>query len=416
MSHYQRTHKKGSSAEKKSSSSKTSTTSSPSRQFTPSLNFSSRNYIMHLQRTIGNQAVGQLVKSGWLQRKLQQMQQPLRLPPGFGTNVQTKLNIGPPNDKYEQEADTMAEKVVSMDRPQIGSDDRVGNSAPEESQQIFRTTLADSITPLQREKKKFEEEGVQKAPVKEDEKLKGKFVQRENFSGNAPPGVESSINSAKGGGRSLSPGERSYYEPRFGTSFAGVKIHTDSKAAQLSRSVNARAFTVGRDVFFGAGQYSPNTVQGKRLMAHELTHTVQQNNSRSAVFRSYNQFCQNTNFSIQRQVKDARKNCREWRFKQIPKEIAHIKQQEYRYLSHKNTYEPIPDKYTMTPVYKYVWNIHNYKVVRCNYFNTKGKKVNQLIGFYYRSSVDGKFIAYKKSKPWFIAYTLEYNRLKRKPK
>ena len=456
MSYYQRTYKTGSSAEKKSSSSKTSTTPSPSRPQYPQGIHNARNYIMHLQRTIGNQAVGRLLKSGWLQRK---------------------LNIGPANDKYEQEADAVAEKVVSMNEPQAGSNNAMGNSPSGETQRISRTPLADSITPLQRSaqaeeddvqkvpteeedvqkastkdeeelKGKFlqrkctscekeeaqakfvqrkastEEEDIQKAPVKEDEELKGKFLQREavpeeedkptqgkvldrkistpafqmqrdyfdavakknkrqtsvppdhflrnkqnqakstkdssafqmqrdyfdavaknnkrqtsvspdHFLRNkqnqakptkdssafqmqrdyfdavakknqrqtsvppdhflrkkqhqlesvvAPPGtstslsagVESSINATRGGGRSLSPGERSYYEPRFGTSFEGVKIHTDSKAAQLSRSVNARAFTVGRDVFFGAGEYSPNTIQGKKLIAHELTHTVQQ--------------------------------------------------------------------------------------------------------------------------------------------
>ena len=84
MSYFPRTHKAGLSAEKKGSSSKTSTNHSSTRSFTTPLNSSARDYIMYLQRTIGNQAVGQLWKSGWLQRK---------------------LNIGPANDKYEQESD-----------------------------------------------------------------------------------------------------------------------------------------------------------------------------------------------------------------------------------------------------------------------------------------------------------------------
>ncbi|MES0491493.1 MAG: DUF4157 domain-containing protein [Leptospirales bacterium] len=321
MSNFQHTHKTGSSAEKKSSSSKTSTTSSSSRPQYPQGIHNARDYIMHLQRTIGNQAVGRLLKSGWLQRK---------------------LNIGPANDKYEQEADAVADKVVSMGEPQVGSADSLGNSSLRETQQISRTPLADSITPLQRETAP-EEEDVQKASAKDEEEPQAKFIQskcatcekeetqaklqrrpvnqaslcpkcrsnsplqmmqrkcipvrvnpmnrqltpptnyhiQKKATGSTPASsnIESSIQSSRGGGRSLSAGERSYYEPRFGTSFGGVKIHTDSKAAHLSRSVNARAFTVGRDVFFGAGQYSPNTVQGKRLMAHELTHTVQQGGS-----------------------------------------------------------------------------------------------------------------------------------------
>ncbi|MES0489834.1 MAG: DUF4157 domain-containing protein [Leptospirales bacterium] len=307
MSNFQHTHKTGSSAEKKSSSSKTSTTFSSSRpQYPQGIHNNARDYIMHLQRTIGNQAVGRLWRSGALQRK---------------------LNIGPANDKYELEADAVADKVVSMNEPQVGSG-VVGNSPPGETQRISRTPLVDSITPLQREAAPEEEEAQgkflqRKCATCEKEEAQAKIQRRlvnpaslcpkcrsnsllqmmqrkclpvrvnpmnrqltpptnyhiqKKTTGSTPASsnIESSINAARGGGRSLSQGERSYYEPRFGTSFAGVKIHTDSKAAQLSRSVNARAFTVGREVFFGAGEYSPNTVQGKRLMAHELTHTVQQ--------------------------------------------------------------------------------------------------------------------------------------------
>jgi len=370
MSYYKRIHKTGSKVEKKTSSSNRSTTPSTSRPRYPQGIHNARDYIMHLQRTIGNQAVGQLIKSGWLQRK---------------------LNIGPVNDKYEQEADSVADKIVSMNDSQSSSVGTAGNSQNGEKQQISRTPLADSITPLQ------------SSTQPEEKEAQGKLLQKRTTDGTpASSGIESSINAARGEGRSLSPIERSYYEPRFGTSFEGVKIHTDSKAAQLSRSVNARAFTAGQNVFFGAGQYSPNTVQ--------------QNNSRASVFRNCKPVYHNTNLSIQRQVKDARKNCSEWRFKKIPKAIAYKEQQEYRYLSHKNTYEPIPDKYTMTPVFKYVWDIHNYKSVRCNHFNMNGKEVNQLIGYYYISSFNGKLIAYKGSQSWEEAYTNEYNRLKKNPK
>lgn len=69
---------------------------------------------------------------------------------------------------------------------------------------------------------------------------------------------------------------RAFFEPRFGESFAGVRIHDDARAQTLARAVNARAFTVGRDVVFGAGHLAPETPTGKRLLAHELTHVVQQ--------------------------------------------------------------------------------------------------------------------------------------------
>jgi hypothetical protein len=70
---------------------------------------------------------------------------------------------------------------------------------------------------------------------------------------------------------------RSFMEPRLGHDFSRVRIHTDAKAAESARALNALAYTVGRDVVFGAGQYAPNTPHGQKLLAHELTHVAQQN-------------------------------------------------------------------------------------------------------------------------------------------
>ncbi len=193
-------------------------------------------YILRLQRTAGNNATGKLLRSGVLQ---------------------AKLRIGPANDRYEHEADRIADRVVSMTGSTIGGEAEAAYSRPGNSAgRISRAPLVNSITQLQ-----------------QNRKTENELQEKENTVSSS---LETSLNSAKGNGRPLSGGERAYFEPRFGTGFAGVKIHTGSHAAQLSRSVNARAFTVGRDIFFGAGEYSPNTVQGKRLMAHELTHTVQQ--------------------------------------------------------------------------------------------------------------------------------------------
>ena len=77
-------------------------------------------------------------------------------------------------------------------------------------------------------------------------------------------------------GRPLDPATRASMEPRFGHDFSRVRVHSDAKAAESARSVNALAYTVGRDVVFGAGQYAPGTTAGRRLVAHELTHVVQQ--------------------------------------------------------------------------------------------------------------------------------------------
>jgi hypothetical protein len=69
---------------------------------------------------------------------------------------------------------------------------------------------------------------------------------------------------------------RRYFNPRFGYDFSGVRVHTDSNAGQAAGAINARAFTLGRDIVFASGQYAPETESGKRLLAHELTHVLQQ--------------------------------------------------------------------------------------------------------------------------------------------
>jgi hypothetical protein len=92
----------------------------------------------------------------------------------------------------------------------------------------------------------------------------------------APSHVENGINSSRGGGSVMDQSTRNFMETRFGTNFSGVRIHTGSEAIQMSRELNAQAFTVGNDIYFNQGKYSPNTDNGKHLLAHELTHTIQQ--------------------------------------------------------------------------------------------------------------------------------------------
>src|SRR2546425_5290586 len=77
-------------------------------------------------------------------------------------------------------------------------------------------------------------------------------------------------------GQPLDAGTRAFMEPRFRQDFSQVRVHTDAKAAESARAVNALAYTIGRDVVFGAGQYAPGTDEGRKLLAHELTHVVQQ--------------------------------------------------------------------------------------------------------------------------------------------
>jgi len=195
--------------------------------------------ILFLQRTIGNQAVQRMVRSGALQ---------------------AKLRIGQPGDVYEQEADRVAERVMSMPEPKIGRQEE------DKEEEVQAKPLTESITPL-----------VHRESVPEEEE---ETAQAKGDGGNSPavsPSVESGINTIRGGGSPLPESSRAFFEPRFSADFRGVKVHTDSNAAHLARSVNAKAFTVGRDVIFGSGQFSPETTGGKKLLAHELTHVVQQN-------------------------------------------------------------------------------------------------------------------------------------------
>ena len=88
-----------------------------------------------------------------------------------------------------------------------------------------------------------------------------------------PPSVHEVLRSP---GQPLDVATRAFFEPRFGHDFSAVRIHTDAKAAESAQAVNALAYTVGQDVVFGAGQHAPEANVGRRLMAHELTHVVQQ--------------------------------------------------------------------------------------------------------------------------------------------
>ena len=87
------------------------------------------------------------------------------------------------------------------------------------------------------------------------------------------------------GGRPLPEGVRSFFEPRFGHTFSNVRIHTDAAAQASARSLGARAYTVGTELVFAAGQYRPDTREGRRLLAHELTHVIQQTGSGRRVQR-----------------------------------------------------------------------------------------------------------------------------------
>lgn len=92
------------------------------------------------------------------------------------------------------------------------------------------------------------------------------------MTGEPPQGVHDVLRSL---GQPLDPATRTFIEPRFGRDFSSVMVHTDAKAAESARALNAQAYTIGRDVIFGASQYSPSTYAGRQLLAHEMAHVVQ---------------------------------------------------------------------------------------------------------------------------------------------
>ena len=99
--------------------------------------------------------------------------------------------------------------------------------------------------------------------------------------------VAENIRSLQGKGSPLPSATRSFFEPRFNADFSNVRVHTDARAARTANSINAKAMTFGRDIAFAAGYFSPNTDAGRRLLAHELTHVVQQGGDRSStIFRT----------------------------------------------------------------------------------------------------------------------------------
>ena len=164
------------------------------------------------------------------------------------------LRIGPVNDSFEREADRVAAEVV--DGGLTGA-------------RNFSIKSMGIGSPLSRK--------CSCGGSGECEECKKRTLQRktegEAQSGYAPPIVDDVLRSS---GHPLDAGTRGYFETRFGYDFSHVRVHTDARARQSAASVGALAFTVGNHVVFGDRQYAPESNQGRKLLAHELTHTVQQ--------------------------------------------------------------------------------------------------------------------------------------------
>jgi hypothetical protein len=168
--------------------------------------------------------------------------------------VQAKLNIGRSNDKYEVEADQTADKIVA-------------NQHQYNSKSFFNPT------PLVQKQTAKEDNEVQN---KEEEQLQ-KSIAKDTKTTNSST-LENKLKSSKGGGSPMANQTRKQMESGFGANFGNVRIHDDSNAVQMNKELGSQAFANGNDVYFNEGKYNPDSQSGKHLLAHELTHTIQQGN------------------------------------------------------------------------------------------------------------------------------------------
>ncbi|MEM9214096.1 MAG: DUF4157 domain-containing protein [Cyanobacteria bacterium P01_F01_bin.150] len=180
--------------------------------------------------------------------ELQVQRMPTVSNPDEGNNedsqpIQFSLKIGQPGDVYEREADAMADRVANTPNPDL------------------QYTLAQPSARLAPAELALQSKPLQKAGS-------GKAISAGK--------IANQLNTSKGRGSPLDESTRSRMEPTFGADFSNVRIHTDSQAVQLNRDLGSQAFTHGSDIYFNNSKYNPQSKAGERLLAHELTHTVQQ--------------------------------------------------------------------------------------------------------------------------------------------
>lgn len=194
-------------------------------------------------------------------------------------SIQAKLTIGAANDALEREADRVADQVMGMPASPL----RAPSDAP---------------PAIQRRCARCEEE-MRRQPILEDEREEdGTYSPPSRLSAKAArpsagvpevsPGVESAIRSMRGRGSSLPGDTRGFFQSRLGHDFSRVRIHADARAQTLAGQLGARAMTLGQDIFFARGEYRPDANAGRHLLAHELTHVVQQRGSVQRLMRACN--------------------------------------------------------------------------------------------------------------------------------
>jgi hypothetical protein len=198
-------------------------------------------FLLELQRTIGNQATARLLRA--------RLEGDPTIQSAFrgGTHSSgTPLGIGVPDDTYEQEADHVAAQATRKTEAQPVRPD----AAPEEAARL----KAQPDVPHLHPQKKRAQAGAE--------------------SNDAVPSIVHEVLNQPG--RPLDASTRAFMESRFGHDFSEVRVHADNRSEESAKQIGALAYTVGKDIVFRKGQYSPDTLEGRRLLAHELTHVVQQ--------------------------------------------------------------------------------------------------------------------------------------------
>ncbi|MEO8414746.1 MAG: DUF4157 domain-containing protein [Ginsengibacter sp.] len=229
-------------------------------------------------------------------------------PSFFKGKVQAKLTVSQSNDPQEKEADEMAEHVMRMADPAVAPAEK----KEEELQRMEEKAQAGSEAPTieihrkeENEKEvqaklfhhvhRYEDDGPVSAKLNSNPgSITGYNNPGNNISlyqsdiiqcsGRGPPGdsiqFEQSLSSSKGSGSVLPDNTKTFMESRFQADFSGVRVHTGSHAENLSETINAQAFAYGNDIYFNSGKFNPSTTDGNVLLAHELTHTIQQGASK----------------------------------------------------------------------------------------------------------------------------------------
>ena len=201
----------------------------------------------------------------------------------------------------------------------------------EDEEEIQAKPLATQITPLVQRQAASEEE-------MEEEEIQAKAAP--GGSRTVTPLMAANINALRGGGQPLPETTRSFFEARFGVDFGQVRVHTGPRAMETARGVSARAYTIGRDIVFGSGQYALESVPGKKLLAHELTHTLQQ--------KAAEKLPNSAGTFIQRSEKETKQLCpRYWKYNTKKKfkdyNCAGLSHRTYVYI------DPIKDLPKMLP-------------------------------------------------------------------